>query len=264
MLFYGLNTYDVIVRASKEAAQFNDSSAWDFVAEYKAENIQKWNYLQVKIDQEVRYVQIEFKDGQAPTEALVYGYQTGEDETMLIQEKEHKLPTVGEMMGQCGFVAGGGGNCTIEQLSCSYVVREYHNLGWSYSLSSFPNKAAKFGNTVVGDFDAAYKTYSEAGLLVIPCLQWNEQSMPARVYDKAEGKLSNEIASWEEKYLPSSWAAYADVMYQYAARYGSSKMGYLVENMIIHSDATPGSEAGRGYIQWLEFGNEPNGDGANV
>ena len=260
MLFYGLNTYDVIVRASKEAAQFNDSSAWDFVAEYKAENIQKWNYLQVKIDQEVRYVQIEFKDGQAPTEALVYGYQTGEDETMLIQEKEHKLPTVGEMMGQCGFVAGGGGNCTIEQLSCSYVVREYHNLGWSYSLSSFPNKAAKFGNTVVGDFDAAYKTYSEAGLLVIPCLQWNEQSMPARVYDKAEGKLSNEIASWEEKYLPSSWAAYADVMYQYAARYGSSKMGYLVENMIVHSDATPGSEAGRGYIQWLEFGNEPNGE----
>ena len=262
MVFYGLDTYDVVVRASKTAAQFDDSSAWDFVAEYKAEDIQKWNYLKVKIEQEVRYVQIEFKDGQAPSEVLVYGYQTGEDETMLIQEKEHKLPTVGEMMGQCGFVAGGGGNCTIEQLACSYVVREYHNVGWSYSLGSFPNKAVKLINTVVGDFDYAYKTYSEAGLLVIPCLQWNEQSMPARLYDKAEGKLSNEIASWEEKYLPSTWAAYADLIYQYAARYGSSKMGYLVENMLVHSDATPGAVAGRGYIQWIELGNEPNGEDA--
>ena len=261
MIYYGAKTYDLIVRASKDAANFNTPEAWDFVQEFKAEDIKTNNYLSVKIDAEIRYVQVEFKDGQAPYEVLVYGYQVAEDENMLIQEPTHKLPTVGEMMGQCGFVAGGGGNCTIEQLSCSYVVREYHNLGWSYSLGSFPGKAAKFVNTVVGNFDQAYKDYSEAGLLVIPCLQWNEQSMPARVYDEFDNKLSNKIATWEEKYLPSSYAAYADVMYQYAARYGSSKMGYLVENILIHSDATPeNNEVGRGYIEWLEFGNEPNGE----
>ena len=50
-------------------------------------------------------------------------------------------------------------------------------------------------------------------------------------------------------------------MYQYAARYGSSKMGYLVENILLRSDATPDNcEVGRGYIEWLEFGNEPNGE----
>ena len=261
MLYYGLKTYDVTVRASKDAANFNTPEAWDFEKTYKAEELTKYAYQNIEIGIEARYVQVEFTDGHAPTEVLVYGYAVGEDENMLIQEPTHKLPTIKEVMGQCGFVAGGGGNCTIEQLACSYVVREYHNMGWSYSLGSFPGKAAKFVNTVVGDFDQAYKDYSEAGLLIIPCLQWNEQSMPARLYDDFENKLSNTIASWEEKYLPSSWAAYADLMYQYAARYGSSKMGYLVENILTHSDATPDNcEVGRGYIEWLEFGNEPNGE----
>ena len=261
MLYYGGYTYDVTIRASKDAANFNTPSAWDFEKTYKADELRKNAYQTIPVGIDARYVQVEFTDGQAPTEVLVYGYAIGEDENMLIKEPTHKLPTIKEVMGQCGFVAGGGGNCTIEQLACSYVVREYHNMGWSYSLGSFPGKAAKFVNTVVGDFDQAYKDYSEAGLLVIPCLQWNEQSMPARLYDDFENKLSNTIASWEEKYLPSSWAAYADLMYQYAARYGSSKMGYLVENILTHSDATPDNcEVGRGYIEWLEFGNEPNGE----
>ena len=224
--------------------------------------VEPYAFNKVDIDKEARYVQIEFKDGHAPSEVLVYGYQIGEDEKMPIQDTVHKLPTIGEMMGQCGFVAGGGGNCTIEQLACSYVIREYHNVGWSYSLGSFPGKAANFKNTVVGNFDSAYEIYSEAGFLVIPCLQWNEQSAPGRVYDEFEGKLSTEVASWEEKYLPENYAAYADLIYQYAARYGSSKMGYLVENMIAHSDAVPGATAGRGQIQWIELGNEPNGEDA--
>ena len=263
MLFYGGTTYDVTVRASKKAANFNTPEDWDFEKTYKAEELTKYAYQAIEIGVEARYVQIDFIDGQAPTEVLVYGYAVGEDEDMMIQEPTHKLPTIKEIMGQCGFVAGGGGNCTIEQLACSYVVREYHNVGWSYSLGSFPGKAAKFGNTVVGNFDEAYKVYSEAGLLIIPCLQWNEQSAPSRLYDEFENKLSTQIASWEEKYLPSTWAAYADLIYQYAARYGSSKMGYLVENILVHSDATPDNcEVGRGYIQWVELGNEPNGEDA--
>ena len=234
----------------------------EFATNLDYELLSNFAFCAAEVGMEARYVQVQFKDGQAPSEALVYGYQLYEDESMLIQEKEHKLPTVGEMMGQCGFVAGGGGNCTIEQLACSYVVREYHNVGWSYSIGSFPGKATKLINTTVGNFDEAYKTYSEAGLLVIPCLQWNEGSAPARIYDEFEGKLSSTVASWEEKYLPSTYAAYADLIYQYSARYGSSKMGYLVENIITHSDATPGATVGRGHIKWIELGNEPNGEDA--
>ena len=262
MLFYPDVTTDVIVRASKAAANFNTPEDWDFEIQISADEITPYSFHKINIDKEVRYVQVEFIDGQAPNEVLVYGYAVGEDEDMLIKDELHERPTVGEMMGQCGFVAGGGGNCTVEQLACSYVIREYHNVGWSYSTGSFPGKAVSLANTVVGNFDAAYKKYSEAGFLVIPCLQWNESSSPARVYDEFEGKLSGTIASWEEKYLPENYLAYADLIYQYSARYGSSKMGYLVENMIAHSDAVPGDLAGRGYIKWIELGNEPNGEDA--
>ena len=263
MLFYGDKTYDVIVRASKDAANFLTPEHWDFEVKIPASQIESFVFLPISIKKEVRYVQVEFVDGQSPNEVIVYGYALGESPDMEIKEtSSHKRPTIGEMMGQCGFVAGGGGNCSFEQLACSYVVREYHNVGWSYSNGSFPGKAANFVNTVVGNFDQAYKDYSEAGFLVIPCLQWNEGSSPARVYDDLEGKLSGTIATWEEKYLPSTYAAYADLIYQYAARYGSSKMGYLVENMIAHSDAGIGAEPGRGYIEWIELGNEPNGEDA--
>lgn len=263
MLFYGDKTYDVIVRVSREAADFMTPEHWDYEVRLTADQMETYAYAEISVGREARYVQVEFVDGQSPNEVLVYGYAVGESQYMQIQEtSSHKKPTVGELMGQCGFVAGGGGNCTFEQLACSYVIREYHNVGWSYSNGSFPGKAVNLVNTVVGNFDAAYKSYSEAGFLVVPCLQWNEGSSPARLYDEFEGKLSGTIASWEEKYLPSTYAAYADLIYQYAARYGSSKMGYLVENMITHSDATPGAEAGRGYIEWIELGNEPNGEDA--
>ncbi len=263
MLYYGAKTYDVVIRASKNDANFQTPEHWDIEYVVKAEDLEAEYVTTFPINAEVRYVQVEFIDGQAPVEVVVSGYAVGESENMEIKETtSHKRPTIGEMMGQCGFVAGGGGNCSVEQLACSYVIREYHNVGWSYSNGSFPGKAVNLVNTVVGNFDAAYKTYSEAGFLVIPCLQWNEGSSPARLYDDFEGKLSGTIASWEEKYLPSTYAAYADLIYQYSARYGSSKMGYLVENMIAHSDAVPGTTAGRGYIQWIELGNEPNGEDA--
>ena len=257
-LFYGDKTYDVVVRASKDDANFNTPEHWDIEYVVKAEDLEPEFYTTFKIDAEVRYVQVEFVDGQAPIEVLVYGYATGESENMEIKEtSSHKRPTVAEMMGQCGLI-----NCSIDQLACSYVIREYHNVGWSYSNSSFPGKAVSLVNTTVGNFDSTYKNWHESGFLVVPCLQWNESSSPARVYDELDGKLSSTIASWEEKYLPSTYAAYADLIYQYAARYGSSKMGYLVENMIAHSDAVPGTTAGRGYIEWIELGNEPNGEDA--
>ncbi len=263
MIFYPHETHNITVRVSDDSADFMTPEHWDLLFPIEADDITPNMWLKIPVGREARYIQIEFIDGQSPNEVIVYGYATGESPDMEIKEtSSHKRPTIGEMMGQCGFVAGGGGNCTFEQLACSYVIREYHNVGWSYSTGSFPGKAVSLANTTVGNFDSAYKAYSEAGFLVIPCLQWNESSSPARVYDEFEGKLSGTIASWEEKYLPSTYAAYADLIYQYAARYGSSKMGYLVENMITHSDATPGVEAGRGYIEWIELGNEPNGEDA--
>ena len=251
---------DVMVRWAKEAADFQTESDWLGSVTRTEEQLNENGWTRIDIKAEVRYIQIGYQDGGAPLEVVIYGYQTSESEETMIGETTRPLPTVGDMMGMCGLV--GDYSCSIEQLQAGTVVREYHNFGWSYASASFPSKSTLLSNTVVGNFDILYSQYCDArnGLLIIPCLQWNEGSSPARVFNYETGKLSNTIASWDEKYKPETYVAMADCIYQYAARYGSSKMGYLVENIIAHSDAPNGATAGRGYLKWIEIGNEPNGE----
>ena len=257
MVFYSHDTYDLDVRSSKDFANFNTPSAWDATNEsYPASTFNANGWTVIPIDAEIRFLQLQFLDGEAPVEVIIYGYQTGETPGDELGETKHELPTIGELMGVCALF-GDGAESSIEDLSCCSVVREYHNLGWSYNWSSFPLKATSLIRTNVGNFDVKYKNHYQYNLIV-PCLQWSEGDNPARTYNKLTGKLNAEVASFTEKYLPSTYIAYADVMYQYAARYGSSKMEYLYENVRTHSDG--GSDIGLNYIKWLEYGNEPNGE----
>jgi len=257
MVFYSHDVYDLDVRASKGFANFNTPSAWDAKNEtYLSSSLKANAWNKIEIGKEVRFIQLQFLDGEAPVEVVFYGHQTGETEGDELGETTHKLPTVGEMMGICALL-GDGAESSIKDLSCVTVVREYHNLGWSYNASSFPLKSTVFIKTVVGDFDRKYKEHAPYNLIV-PCLQWSTGDNPAKTYNKLTGKLNSEVATFTEKYLPSTYIGYADVMYQYAARYGSSKMAYLYDNVRAHSDG--GSEIGLNLIKWLEYGNEPNGE----
>ncbi|MBQ3589489.1 MAG: hypothetical protein II980_03460, partial [Clostridia bacterium] len=228
----------------------------------------KQGWTKVEIGREVRYIQICYKDtedyygsttSQAPYEVLIYGYATGSGDPIV--DTTRTLPLIKDFMGACGFTAGGGGNTTPRQLECFGVLREYVNLGWVYTNAGFPKKAATIANSSMGDFDKNYgRDY--AALTVIPCLQWNEGSNPARYYNRITGTLDiSQIASEADKFKPETYAAYADVAYQYAARYGSSKMGYLYEAVATHSGGTP--KVGLNYLQWIELGNEPNGEDQN-
>ncbi|MBO5375079.1 MAG: hypothetical protein J6A54_06515 [Clostridia bacterium] len=224
----------------------------------------KWN--DVEIGATVRYIQFVFKDGYAPNEFFVYGYQKGEGDK--IATTLHKLPTVGEVLGMCGFTANGGGNTTTEQLACVSVLREYHNMGWSYTATSYPGKANNYvGANGTGNFDSKYKDYSRT-LTVIPCVQWtslnvarsvNEDGLPIPDTKNPGNKFQN--ATYFEKFDPRVYFLYADNMFWFAARYGSNKSADLLKTL---QKSTLGAvtETGLGYIQWLEFGNEPNGEDA--
>ena len=258
MVYYSHDVYDLDVRSSKNFANFNTPSAWDGTnVSYLSTDLRANDWNLIPIDKEVRFIQLQFQDGQAPVEVVIYGYQTGETEGDELGSTQHKLPTVGELMGVCGLLGDGGGYCTIEDLQCATVLREYHNLGWSYNWSSFPKKSTTLIRTATGDYDHKYKTHHPYNL-IIPCLQWNNDSNPARVYDKLTGKLSSNVASFTQKYLPETYIAFADVAFQYAARYGNSKMGYLYDVVREHSDG--GTQIGLNYIKWIECGNEPNGE----
>lgn len=259
-LYYAEKDYSVTVRWSDKPLDFMSSnSEWNG---YEViDTIVGWN--DVEIGEKTRYIQVIFTDGESPYEMTAYGYQVGEGDEISTEKSNH-LPTVDQMIGMCGFVAGGGGNTPIDSVICTTVLREYHNFGWSYTASNYGKKASFFTGGWMGNFDNEYKAYKEAGINVIPCIQWslgNGETISYKVgghklpvYD-SEGKLIR--ASFWERFDPHTYFVYADNMFAFAARYGTNTSAALLD--IAKEHCSSSAVVGMGTIEWIEMGNEPDG-----
>ncbi len=250
----------VKVRWSKTPVDFQtEDSAWE--GSYTFVSSVGWKAISVS--KETRYIQIVFEDGFAPAEMLIYGYQSAEGDKISLADRQN--PTIGDMMGMCGFVAGGGGNTPIGSVICSTVLREYHNFGWSYdlTLNGYLTGPAFFERSWMCNFDAQYRDYTQAGLNVIPCIQWNLVNVP--VSNKVDTNNMPVIengafvrADFYDRFNPYTYFMYADSMFAFAARYGSNNSAALAEIAVKRtSDKT--QVVGLNYIRWLELGNEPDG-----
>ena len=257
-LYFDTAGYKIKVRWSSTPVDFmaNDSE-WDGF--YSFESAQGWN--DIKVNGLTRYIQVIFVDGQSPCEITCYGYQCGSGDT--ISNDVHALPTIGDMMGMCGFTAVGGGNTPIDSVICTTVLREYRNFGWGYTTSNYPNKASFFASSWMGNFDKNYKEYTQAGLNVIPCIQWDlvNVSVSHKVDENKLPVKSNGSyvrANFWERFDPHTYFAYADNVFSFAARYGSNASTSLRELAALHCSDTTNS-VGLGYLKWIELGNEPEG-----
>ena len=269
-LFFGAlkdNQAEVKVKWSSTPVDFMaEDDAWEGCVTLTKDDIIANSWNEIEVGTITRYIQIDFKDAHAPNEVHLYGYQKGEGDP--IATTVHKLPTVGEIIGMCGFAATGGGNTTTEQLACANVLREYHNMGWSYAPSAYPGKANVNASPMAhigGTWDSTYKTYS-ASILTIPCVQWVSLNV-ARSVDEDGLPIKEggdfKAATYWEKFDPNVYFLYADNMYWFAARYGSNTSSDVLATLKAHTQGTTLSEhVGQGTIKWLEFGNEPNGEDA--
>ena len=166
-LYYENTGISAKVRWSDTPVDFMaEDSKWDGV--YTLNTTKGWN--EIKINNNTRYIQVVFKDGNAPYEMLIYGFQNSDGDK--IETSIGSLPTIGEMMGMCGFTAIGSGNTPIDSVICTTVLRDYRKVEWGYTISKYP-KLASFFNGMMGNFDNAYKNYTQAGINVIPCIQWD-------------------------------------------------------------------------------------------
>ncbi len=258
-LYYADAGKSVTVRWSDTPVDFlAENTAWDGVKTISTTT--GWN--DVAIGEKTRYIQIIFKDGEAPSEVEAYGYQCGEGD--LIASYRGELPTIGEMMGMCGFVAIGSGNTPIDSVICSTVLREYHNFGWSYVAKNYGGKASVFSNSTMGNFDEKYLSYRQAGINVIPCIQWQigkQETISYKVDSNGNPlRLNGELirASFWERFDPDTYFVYADNVFAFAARYGSNNSSEL---LAIASEQATGTTpvVGADVIEWIELGNEPDG-----
>ena len=258
-LYFDKSGVSVTVRWSDTPVDaYAENSKWDGYYTFKSQ--EGWN--EIKLDTVTRYIQIIFKDGNAPYEMLVYGYQCGNGDP--IAEKIGTLPTIGEMMGMCGFVASGGGNTPIDSVICTTVLREYHNFGWTYTPSAYPNKAAFFNSNPnwMGNFDEQYLSYRKAGINVIPCVQWDLVNIPQshkvdgnNLPVKSNGSFVK--GSFWDKMNPHTYFMYADSMFAFSARYGSNRSTDLLNTLALHVSDT--NKVGLNCLEWIELGNEPEG-----
>ncbi len=254
-LFYMDPGVNVTVRWSDTPVDFMaEDSKWDGVKKFTT--APGWNEIQ--INNATRYIQVEFKDGSAPYEMLIYGFQNGDGDE--IATEIGSLPTMGEMMGMCGFVASGGGNTPIDSVICTTVLREYHNFGWSYTIDNYPNKATFFSGSWMGDFDEQYRKYSQAGINVIPCIQWDLVNIPQsykvdsnNLPRKSNGSFIK--GDFYDKMNPHTYFAYADNMFSFSARFGTNTA--IGDLLFLHASGT--KQSGFGTIKWIELGNEPEG-----
>ena len=258
-LYFADSGKTVKVRWSKTPVDFMaEDSEWEGYYEFTTST--GWN--KISISKETRYVQVIFEDGYAPAEMLIYGYQTGEGDKITAAERE--LPTISDMMGMCGFVAGGGGNTPIDSVICSTVLREYHNFGWSYDLNAYNGRPAKFEGSWMCNFDYQYSSYTAAGLNVIPCIQWDLKNI--QIANKVDENNQPVVvdnafvrANFYDRFNAHTYFMYADSMFTISARFGSNTSAELLE---IASKRTSDKTqvVGLGTIKWIELGNEPDGN----
>ena len=259
-LYYSSSGVTVKVRWSREAVDFRaEDSLWDGAVTLSSKS--GWNTI--SINDYTRYIQIVYVDGSAPYEMTAYGYQCGKSDE--IASTVHKKPSIGEMMGMCGFTASGGGHTPIDSVSCGTVLREYRNFGWAYTASNYPNKTSFFSTNQgwMGDFDYQYRTFTEAGINVIPCIQWDLKGV-TQSYQVDSNNLPKKSGTsfvkggFYDKMNPHTYFMYADNMFAFAARYGTNTALNIKNTLALHSQ-DPEAKVGLGYLKWLEIGNEPEG-----
>ena len=266
-LYYKDAGKSVTVRWSDTPVDFMaEDKKWDGYKTFTS--ISGWNDIEINV--KARYIQVIFVEGdnQAPYEMEAYGYQCGEGD--YIATYRGTLPTVGEMMGMCGFVASGGGNTPIDSVSCTTILREYHNFGWTYVAANYGGKASYFtgitpsgADNWMGNFDSQYRAYRAAGINVIPCIQWNIGNGETISYKVGSDKKpiysgsSLVPTTFWERFDPNTYFVYADNIFSFTARYGSNTSSNLLAIAKLHCSSP--ESVGQNTLEWIEMGNEPDG-----
>jgi hypothetical protein len=162
-------------------------------------------------------------------------------------------PTKDQMIGTNGFI-----DDPIDKLSAvSGTLREYHLWAWdagdgAASYVPYPNNRMRWepSDAAGGNgwfFDQYYRALAKRGVTVVPCLMESPRWL-------TPGSEDRPVAANADPTLPSSYAAHADYLFQFAARYGRR----AVPLTSLRLGADQPKKSGLGLIQYVENWNEPN------
>jgi hypothetical protein len=150
---------------------------------------------------------------------------------------------MGEFLGVNGFI-----DDPIDRLAPIGTVREYHNWGWladNFAAGpAYPNMLYTFMNFNGWDWDMYFAGIKAAGAAAFPAVQGGVPWI--------DNGAVPPIAQGADKTVAASYVAHGDVMFQFAARYGSVK----VADSKLKLKANQTRVSGLGTVQYFEDFNE--------
>ena len=229
-----------------------------------------WNAHPVN-DIRTRYIQLSRETDADLREVVLYGYPAGpapqpQDtrKTRSVQVPLHQAIGVNTHYLD-----------PLDKVQVAGIVREYHNWtlnegGFMQGYPGYPNNALQFSPSSSGvdpsdkapawdpnyakgfDFDAYYRALKQAGILVFPVVQGTTPWLNGEINKKSRHKP---VMPGADPADPASYAAHADFMFQFAARYGSTQVA--PEKLKLAPNQA--KKSGLGYLQYYENWNEPDG-----
>ena len=208
--------------------------------EFKIESSsKKWNRLE--IGEKTRYIDITFQNGKAPSEVIIYGYQTGKPDK--INTEKHNYKTFEYFLGMNGNTQDYKNK--VSRVMCAPYFRDYINWAWFYDYKSYPQPGTQFSSGFSNAYDGNYRNLTSEFVRVepVPCFMFG-----------GEVKLPD-----VDSRLPEAYAMYGELLYQVGVRYGNNPLN--TEEMVYLSGKRAQKKVNTNVIKWIEAGNEPNGEG---
>lgn len=241
---------------------------WDRVLTDSLSSKNKWTVHQSGNIQ-TRYLQISKETDADLREIVLYGYPVGPKPEPKPEVVRKKVPLTQAIGINAHYLD------PHDKVQVADFVREYHNWpynegGFTQNYPGYPNNQTQWNPSSTGasatdkivewnpalakgpDFDAYYKRMKEDGILVFPCIQ---STVPWLNGDPDKRSRKKPIPAGSDPTDPASYAAHADYMFQYAARYGSTP----VEDEKLKLAPNQERKSGLGYLEYYENWNEPDG-----
>ena len=195
------------------------------------------SWSQVDLKSTTRYLNVMFRNGHSPAEILVYGARVGEYDAPVTTKHEYK--TFDYLLGINGNQAD-----KLSVLGCASYFRDYINWLWCFDRSVWPEiPGTTFMGMMSSKYDTAYLSCQGYKISPVPCYMF--------------GASDFTVNSVEDYLKPETYIQYGELLTQTAMRFGNNPNNTRDNVSILDYR----KRVNMNVINWIEAGNEPNGEG---
>ncbi len=194
-------------------------------------------WTRVDMDVTTRYINVQFKNGQASTEIMAYARRVGEYDKVNTEPHDYK---------NFDYLLGINGNQSDKNstIACANYFRDYVNWLWCFDRSVYPEvPGTTFMGSMSNRYDVTYTSLRDMGVNAVPCYMFRADDFP-----------TNTIADYMD---PETYVMYGEFLFQSALRFGYNKDNTKDMIKVLGLQQRLNLKA----ITWIEAGNEPNGEG---